>query len=108
MMAPLAGSGHNTENFSGTCYHCGQGLESSDFGRKESCPHCGRDTRVCKNCTHYDPSYHNECKETQADRVVEKERSNFCDYFHPSHSDQKEKASQAEDLRAAAEKLFKK
>lgn len=38
---------------------------------------------VCRNCAHHDTSAYNECREPQADRVLEKERSNFCDYFTP-------------------------
>ncbi len=39
------------------------------------------DVRACKNCTHYDPKIYNECRETQAERIVDKEKSNYCDYF---------------------------
>lgn len=50
-------------------------------GRRESCPKCGADLHCCRNCRFYDPTVYNECRETQAERVVEKEKSNFCDYF---------------------------
>jgi len=32
-------------------------------------------------CSFYDRTVYNECRESQAERVVEKEKSNFCDYF---------------------------
>lgn len=48
---------------------------------RESCPHCGRDAHICMNCTFYDRSSYNECRESAADRVVEKERNNYCEYF---------------------------
>ena len=46
---------------------------------------------MCKNCEFYDTSAYNECKESQAERVVDKEKANFCDYFKyrsgkPGHS----------------------
>ena len=86
------------------CWKCQKSLDESDYGRQNRCP-CGWDTRVCKNCSFYDRSSYNECRETQADRVVEKEKSNFCDYFKPGSP--QGQASKA-DLKAAADALFKK
>lgn len=66
------------------CYNCSKEL---DFGaefkvmRSDDCPHCGADMHVCKMCIHYDTIAYNECKEPMADRIVEKEKANFCDYF---------------------------
>jgi len=63
------------------CWNCGGELTSEKPGRREDCPACRADVHVCKNCRFWDVSYENECRETQAERVVDKERSNFCDYF---------------------------
>lgn len=65
------------------CFSCGKelALPAGPVGRRESCTHCGSDVRACRNCAHYDPRAYNECREVQAERVVEKERANFCDYF---------------------------
>jgi hypothetical protein len=49
----------------------------------------------------------NECRESQADRVVEKEKANFCDYFKPSGSSSGNAASR-DSLKSAADALFKK
>src|SRR4051812_2326680 len=68
----------------GCCWNCGGPLTALDYGRQDTCPKCGRDTRTCRGCVHHDRSLNNECRETQAERVLEKERSNFCDYFKPS------------------------
>ena len=92
---------------SGNCWHCGSELAPLDYGRQDTCKKCGRDTRVCKNCSFYDRNAHNECHENQADRVVEKERSNFCDYFRPK-SGIGGGAPGRDSLKAAAEALFKK
>ena len=89
----------------GKCWNCGTEILPLEFGRRDSCGHCGGDTRVCKNCKHYDVRYHNECRETQADRVVEKEKANFCDYFTPGSSGGTNLKNEA---RTAAEALFKK
>lgn len=66
-----------------TCYHCGF-LFSDDYkpGFRDECPKCIRDVHVCKNCVYHDTSLSNECRETQADRVVDKEKGNFCEYFN--------------------------
>lgn len=66
------------------CFQCQGAIEAppgTTIGRTEDCPHCGADVHVCRNCKHYDQSAYNECRENQADRVLDKERSNFCDYF---------------------------
>lgn len=91
----------------GNCWNCGNPLTALDYGRQDSCEKCGRDTRTCKGCIHYDRSYNNECRENQADRVVEKERANFCDYFKPAKNTNS--AAQARDaMKSAADSLFKK
>ncbi|MCC6952677.1 MAG: hypothetical protein IT290_01025 [Deltaproteobacteria bacterium] len=65
------------------CYRCSRELhyDKINVGRRDTCDGCGFDVHVCKNCLHYDASVYNECREPQADRVVDKEKSNFCDYF---------------------------
>ncbi|MFN7685299.1 MAG: hypothetical protein ACK5QT_07810 [Oligoflexia bacterium] len=90
------------------CWNCGAALTSLDFGRQDTCRHCGRDTRTCRACVHYEPSANNQCRENQADRVVDKERSNFCDYFRPNPSLRPTGATSRDALKAAAEALFKK
>jgi hypothetical protein len=35
------------------------------------------------NCRFYDAAYHNQCREPQAERQVDQERGNFCEYFDP-------------------------
>ncbi|HOD34664.1 MAG TPA: hypothetical protein PLR20_00255 [Syntrophales bacterium] len=64
------------------CYRCRKEPGITDrVGRAETCPSCGADLRCCRNCSFYDPGSYNQCREPQAERVVEKERSNFCGYF---------------------------
>ena len=66
------------------CYKCAQELEylqNTPVGRADSCPKCSSSVRACKNCKFYDVNKHNECSEPQSERVVDKEKSNFCDYF---------------------------
>jgi hypothetical protein len=58
-------------------------------------------------CQFFDPKSYNECRESMADRVVEKEKSNFCDYykFGPGGEDANK---QRQDALAKAAALFKK
>lgn len=97
----------NHEKTGGKCWNCGAGLTPLDYGRQDSCPQCGKDTRVCKNCGFYDGNFNNECQENQADRVVDKEKANFCDYFKPG-SGPGGQAATRDALKAAADALFKK
>ncbi len=88
------------------CWNCGKSIDPNNFARLDSCESCSRDTHVCKNCIFYDRAYNNECTETQADRVVEKEKSNFCDFFKPSDRAGGSGGVSKDAAKAAAEALF--
>jgi hypothetical protein len=67
------------------CHHCGHPIDTRErVGFRDYCPSCDRALHVCLNCTFHYPGYSNECRETQAARVVDKARFNFCDYFRPA------------------------
>ena len=90
------------------CFSCGEGVTvSGRVGRTESCSHCGADLHCCRNCEFYDPVAYNECRETQAERVVEKERSNFCDFFQLAVKPYLMK-KQEPDAKKKLEELFRK
>jgi hypothetical protein len=89
----------------GTCWHCGNTLGALDYGREDVCPKCGWNTKVCRNCEFYERGAHNDCRESQAERVVDKERSNFCDYFRP-RGGPGGNAPGRDALKSAAEALF--
>ena len=64
------------------CFQCGLEVGPlSGVGRRDQCLACGSDLHCCRNCTFYAPSTHNQCREPQAERQVDKERGNFCEYF---------------------------
>lgn len=66
------------------CFNCSQKLDfkpSDRPARRDTCPSCDADLHTCLNCRHYDESAYNQCRESQAERVLDKDRSNFCDYF---------------------------
>lgn len=90
------------------CYSCGLEHKVDFVGRQDSCSKCGRDLRVCRNCKHYDKSANNECREEQAGRQVEKEKGNFCEWFQLQEGLRSGGAAGKDDLRKAADALFKK
>ncbi len=64
------------------CHQCGAAVEVDEpLARDAECPSCGRDLRCCLNCRHHDPNYHNQCRETEADQVEDRDRRNFCEFF---------------------------
>ncbi len=88
------------------CWNCGTTI--SAFGRQESCDKCGKDTRACRNCRQWDPRSNNECREEQAQRIVEKEKGNFCEWFQPRDGAGGSQAVTRDQLKSAADALFKK
>lgn len=65
-----------------TCFHCGKGLDTDRRpGRHLRCPKCGSDVKVCLNCKFYEPGSYNDCRESRAERVVDKAKANFCEFF---------------------------
>lgn len=69
------------------CWKCGNAVDYAPgvrVGTRDTCPRCDSDLRSCRNCRHYDPAKHNQCAETQAEWVRDKEASNYCDYFSPA------------------------
>lgn len=101
----------NTSDTTVCCFSCKKplGLNAGDFvGRRDSCAHCISDIHVCYNCKHYDPIVYNECREPQADRVVEKGKANFCDYFVLAGGNRKRSSESKEDSLKKLDDLFKK
>lgn len=91
------------------CHSCGCELDlpHGSIPRTEECPRCRADVRVCYNCKHYDAASYNECSEPMAERVVDKDRRNFCEYFSPGAAQKKAADSKAEALKKL-DALFKK
>ena len=93
------------------CVFCSKEINiDSPIGRNDVCPACGHDLRCCKNCNFYDPGAYNECREVMAERIIDKERANFCDYFKP-RGDSKQLSGESDkvkEAKKALEALFKK
>lgn len=92
------------------CYKCGKELSDSYkilVSRSDTCSNCRCDIRCCKMCQFYDVKSYNECRESSADRIPDKEKANFCDYFKISGS-YNDAEKQRQDALAKAQALFKK
>ena len=93
------------------CWKCGNTIDSQDrIGFHAHCAQCDRPLHVCRNCSFYDSAYNNQCRETMAERVVDKERENFCDYFAPVTGSSGAAAAKSPQVNARErlEALFKK
>src|SRR6202045_216160 len=94
------------------CWHCARKIEvvtGERIGFRDECEGCGRALHVCRNCGFYDPSYNNACREPQAERVVDKDRFNFCEYFAPGKGEGAGAGVQSKSAaQAKLEELFKK
>ena len=63
------------------CWKCKKEISIEKPVRSDECPLCHADLHVCKACEFYESGAHNDCRESSADMVTDKERANFCDYF---------------------------
>jgi hypothetical protein len=91
------------------CQGCGRAFPSTaTIGRHDVCPDCGVDLHSCVQCEFYEPTASNQCREPQAERVGDKEQSNFCEFFRLSRRPGGGKTTQTDDARAKLEALFRK
>jgi hypothetical protein len=69
-----------------SCHRCGGSLcaLSLPLSRRDLCPECSAELHVCRMCEFYDPAVPKQCREDDAEEVMDKERANFCDWFRPS------------------------
>lgn len=91
------------------CYNCGHSLEtlSLPISRRDMCPACAVHLHACRMCVHYDPLVLGQCREDDAEEVLDKRKVNFCEWFAPSDSAWDEAASGREDrARAELDALF--
>lgn len=70
------------------CYRCGASLErlSLPLSRRDECPECSAPLHVCLLCRYFDRTVPKQCLEDDAEEVVNKEKSNFCEWFVPSET----------------------
>lgn len=90
------------------CHFCGKEIEvTGKIQFREECPHCRRDLHICLNCRDFDEAAYHQCRESQAEFVSMKEKSNRCEYFRLRESIPGRSEGE-KDSRAAAEEMWKK
>ncbi len=90
------------------CARCSAPLPAPPYFRNDECPKCGGDLHSCIQCLSYEPGRDNDCAEVQAERVVDKERSNFCDWFKATSGDGSAAGQDKQSTIDALNSLFKK
>jgi len=94
-----------------SCHSCGnQWLEREAPGFSATCEKCGEFLHCCRNCRFHSPGMHNDCCETQAEMVRDKENRNRCEWFQFADRDADGNTGELPDRSAAArarlEELF--
>ncbi len=94
----------------GYCYRCGAPLEFAEkVFRLDTCPSCDSDVHCCLNCAEYDVSASDQCREPQIEKVMVKDRSNFCEYFKLQETKPVSRGTdRAAEAKRKLEQLFKK
>ena len=93
------------------CFACGAAVELGSgerVGFRDSCSACDADLHACRNCAHHDPAAYNECRESSAERVSDRERANRCDYFAPGSGRAGNANGERDRTRSSLDALFKK
>ena len=93
------------------CFSCNAAIElaaGERIGFRDTCDKCDTDLHVCLGCIHYDSTAYNQCRETNAEWVSDRERANRCDYF--AFGDRSNDSAGVEQARARGnlDDLFKK
>ena len=92
------------------CFSCRAAIElgaGERVGFRDECTGCRADLHVCRNCAHHDPGAYNECRESNAEWVSDRERANRCDYFVASDG-RGAGADSTADAKSNLDALFKK
>ena len=90
------------------CFNCGKEVDvEQHVGFRDECPYCSSPLHVCMNCSFYSPAAYNDCKESSAERVLEKDRANRCEYFRFKNGPSNGSTGKSKAY-SLADRLFKK
>lgn len=90
------------------CCQCKKKLNlvnEQKISRTQECPYCSLSLHSCKMCLYYCQNAYNQCRETSADRITDKEKANFCDYY--KLGDPQENNPDKQSILDSANLLFK-
>lgn len=91
------------------CFRCGASLDKLPLplGRRDECPGCAAHLHVCRMCRFFDRQVPKQCREDDAEEVMDKEKANFCEWFSPSgNAFDPKKAEQAARAKSDLAALF--
>lgn len=63
------------------CARCGARVLETDVAPDAVCAGCGSDLHTCTNCTYFDTSAPNECRQPVEARIAKKSQRNECRHF---------------------------
>jgi len=90
------------------CTSCGA-KAPTNINADTTCEKCKTDLHTCRQCTHFDPGAHFECRKPITARILNKNARNKCELFMPRTVVERETSSgPPTDARQAFAKLFKK
>lgn len=90
------------------CANCGATLPPPPWNRRDTCPGCGSDLHACVRCSFFAPGHYNNCREPQAERVLDPDKANFCDYFRPAEAGEAAGTDPRAEAKARLDALFRK
>lgn len=66
------------------CAECSEKVQDPDqVGFESRCGKCATDLHCCRNCTFFDTSVENECRQPIKERIAKKRTNNRCELFKP-------------------------
>jgi predicted RNA-binding Zn-ribbon protein involved in translation (DUF1610 family) len=97
------------------CHYCRLSLSVDTQLKHQACPGCGSDIHSCKNCTHYDESTSDKCREPNSPWVSDRNTANECPFFEfrataenqPATASQDKANTEAEKAKEAFRALFR-
>ncbi len=89
-----------------SCHRCGRETSEERIAARAVCAGCGAWLHCCRNCDFFAPGRANDCREPRAERIVEREQANFCDWFRPATAP--DAPADTRSARAALDALFAK
>lgn len=75
------------------CWSCGKDVDLERVSFRSICDHCNAYLHCCVNCCYYQVGLANDCKIPGTERVVDREKNNFCEEFSCSNGLRKPKDS---------------
>ena len=89
------------------CFHCQKEISAeAKIVRQSVCEKCGSYLHCCFNCHFYDPKAYNQCREPTAERVLEKDKANFCFFFNAGDG-KPQAGDRADEARKKLDALFR-